>query len=407
MARVRQVFEDRRLEDVAGTVARELARPGIGEAIRPGMSVGITVGSRGLADLAEIVAATVAQVRSRGGRPFIVPAMGSHGGATAQGQAALLEALGITEARVGAPVRATMETRVIGHTAAGREVHLDRFAAEADGVIVLNRIKPHTAFRSEIESGLMKMMAVGLGKRQGAEAIHADGFGRLAGNVLEHGRAVLARGGVLFGLAVLENALDATCRIEAVPRAEIETREPELLREAKALRPSILVPRYDVLVVDRIGKNFSGSGADPNVTGTFVVPGVGEGPVFQRYAVLGLSEETHGGAQGAGMADITTRRLFDQTDFDATYPNALTYREPKTVKMPMVMASDRLALQAAVYTCVGLGPEGPRIVRLSDTAHLEVIQVSEAVLPDLEGNPRLQPLEDPTELPFDREGNLP
>ena len=407
MARVRQVFPDSRLEDLPGAIAGEFARPGAGETIRAGMRVAVTVGSRGMADLPTLVRTVVDQVRVRGGEPFIVPAMGSHGGATPQGQLELLEGLGITEAVANAPIRATMETRVLGHTEDGRAVHLDRFAAEADGILVLNRVKPHTAFRGPVESGLMKMMAVGLGNQKGAEACHAEGFHRMAEFVLQGARVVLARAPVLFGLAVLENACDATCRIEAVPRDRIEAREPELLREARGLMPCILLPRFDVLVVDRIGKNFSGSGADPNITGTYCSAAAGGGgPVFQRYVVLGLSPETHGGAQGMGMADFTTRRLFDQADLDASYPNALTYREPRTVKLPMVLANDRLALQAAIYTCVGLGPGGPGIVRLADTLHINTIQVSPALLSGLRETPGLELLEPPRELPFDRDGNL-
>jgi hypothetical protein len=407
MAKVRQLFPDQRLADVAGAVRRELARPGIGDRIRPAMRVAVTVGSRGIANLPAIVRAVVAGVKDRGGLPFVFPAMGSHGGATAQGQSALLEALGITEASVGAPIRSGMETVVVGHTERGQEVHLDRCAAEADGIIVLNRVKPHTAFRGDYESGLMKMMAIGMGNQKGAECCHAQGFARMAENIPRCGKVVLEQAGILFGLAVLENAFDTTCRIEAVPKAEIATREPELLREAKALMPRILIRRFDVLVVDRIGKNFSGSGADPNITGTYCTYCAGaDGPEFQRYVVLDLSEETHGSALGVGMADITTRRLFDQADFDACYPNSLTYREPRTVKMPMVMASDRLALQAAIFTCVDLGPEGPRIVRLANTAHIGEIQVSEALLPEVRETPGLELLEAPAELPFSAGGDL-
>jgi hypothetical protein len=285
-------------------------------------------------------------------------------------------------------------------------VHIDRFAAEADGVIVVGRVKPHTAFRGEYESGVMKMMTIGMGKQKGAELCHAEGFGRMAENVPSFAKVILERGNILFGVAILENAYDATCRIEALPRAEIAAREPELLREAKRLMPRILIPRFDILVVDQIGKNISGDGADPNITGTYCTPYASGGPEIQRYVILDLTEETHGNAIGVGMADITTQRLYDKTDFDESYPNSLTCRVLSTIKMPVVMASDRLALQAAIYACIDLDPKGPRLVRIRNTSQVDVISVSEALLPDLASDPRLERLEPPADLSFDRHGNL-
>ncbi len=406
MARVRQIFEASSVPDIPVAIDREFARPGVGERVRPGMRVAIAVGSRGLANLAEVVKAVVDHVQRRGGSPFIFPAMGSHGGATAEGQSAILESFGITERLVGAPIRSSMETRVIGHTCRGQDVHIDRMAADADGIIALNRVKPHTSFRGDYESGLMKMMAIGMGKQKGAEICHADGFPRMAENVPLFGRVVLEQAKVLFGIAILENAFDMTYRIEALPRAEIEKREPGLLLEAKSLMPSILIPRFDILIVDQIGKNFSGSGADPNITGTFSSPSLRRGPEFQRYVILDLSMETHGSAIGIGMADFTTKRLYDKTDFDATYPNSLTYRGPGSVKMPMVLASDRLAIQAAVFTCIDIAPDAVRIVRIPNTSHIDIISVSEAILPELKNNKLLELLEPPSYLPFDAEGNI-
>jgi hypothetical protein len=406
MAPVRQVFEDVRVSDLEGAVAGAFATPGAGSAIRPGASVAIAVGSRGIANLPAIVAAAVANVKARGGVPFVFPAMGSHGGATAEGQRQVLEALGCTEARVGAPIRATMETRVVGTTAKGQPVHLDRFAAEADGILIIGRIKPHTAFRGPYESGIMKMMAIGMAKQKGAETVHAGGFGRMGENVPAFGRVVLANAPILFGLALLENAYDATAKVVALPAAEIEAREPALLEEARRLMPSIQIPEFDILVVDRIGKDMSGDGADPNITGTFGTPYATGGPRVERYVILGITEETHGNSLGVGMADFTTRRLFDATDFDLSYPNALTSRLVSTVRMPMVLGSDRLALQAAVYATVDGDPAAPRIVRLADTLHVERISVSEALLPALAGDPRFQVLGAPAPLPFDPDGNL-
>ncbi len=406
MAPVRQIFPDQRLDDLRAAVDQAFAAPGAGSAIRPGARVAIAVGSRGVANLPIIVAAVVANVKARGGAPFLFPAMGSHGGATAEGQRQTLEALGCTEAAVGAPIRATMETRVVGTTCRGQPVHLDRFAAEADGIIVVGRVKPHTSFRGPFESGIMKMMAIGMGKQKGAETCHAEGFGRMAENVPAFARVVLERAPVLFALAVLENAYDATARIEALSRDRIEAREPALLEEARRLMPGILIPRFDVLVVDRIGKDVSGDGADPNITGTYATPYASGGPEFGRYVILGLTGSTHGNSLGVGMADFTTQRVFDATDFDQSYPNALTSRVVATVKMPLVLGSDRLALQAALFTCVDADPAAPRIVRLADTLHLDRISVSEALLPALARDPRFQVLGPPEPLPFDADGNL-
>jgi hypothetical protein len=228
----------------------------------------------------------------------------------------------------------------------------------------------------------------------------------MAGAIPAFGRVVLARAPVLFGVAVVENAFEATCRIEAVPAAQIEAREPALLEEARRLMPAILIPRFDVLVVDRIGKDISGDGADPNITGTYSTPYATGGPEFQRYAVLGLTEGSHGNALGLGMADLTTRRVWDHTDFDEGYPNALTCREPHVVKMPMVMANDRLALQAAIFTCIDIDKEAVRMVRLADTAHVDVIGVSEALLDEIREDARFELLEPPSELVFDAMGNL-
>ncbi len=406
MALVRQLFDRSEIGEVEPAVERELSQRWVAEAVRPGTSVAVTVGSRGIANIALITRAVVRGLKALGVQPFLIPAMGSHGGATSEGQRELLEGYGVSEESVGAPIRATMDTRIIARTASGQPVHLDRYAAEADGIVVVGRVKPHTAFRGDYESGLMKMMAIGMGKQRGAEICHADGFGKMAERVREFGSAVLANAPILFGVAILENAYDRTARIEAVPREAIARREPLLLKEARGLMPRILFPEFDVLVVDTIGKNFSGDGADPNITGTYCTPFASGGPSFQRYVILDASEETHGNSLGVGMADITTKRLFDKTDFDASYPNALTSRVIKTVRMPMVLQSDRLALQAAIYTCVSLGPKGARVVRIPNTSHLGLIAVSEALVPEALGNPALEVVEAPRELAFDAEGNL-
>jgi len=406
MAVVRQLFDRNEITDIPAVVGSELSRDRVRKGVKPGMSIAITVGSRGIADIALIVREIVRNLKALGAQPFLFPAMGSHGGATDEGQRQVLEGYGVTEQYVGAPIRATMETKVIGRSRDGQAVHLDRYAAEADGIIVVGRVKPHTAFRGAYESGLMKMMAIGMGKQRGAEICHAEGFGKMAERVYDFGTTVLANAKILFGVAIIENAYDRVARIEAIPKEEIEAREPVLLKEARSLMPRILFPEFDVLIVDTIGKNFSGDGADPNITGTYCTPYASGGPTIQRYVVLDISDETHGNSLGVGMADVTTKRLFDKTDFDASYPNALTSRVLKTVRMPMVLVNDRQAIQAALFACVNIGPKGARIVRIPDTSHMEEIRISEALFPEAQAHPQVEIVEAPGELVFDEEGNL-
>jgi hypothetical protein len=406
MAAIRQRFEDNTIRDIPAVVAEEMARPEIAASVRPGMSIAVTAGSRGIAHIAVILREIISAVRARGAHPFVFPAMGSHGGATHEGQRLLLEGYGITESSVGAPIRATMETRVIGTTEQGYPVHMDRFAAEADGIIVVGRIKPHTAFHGTYESGLMKMMAIGMGKQKGAETCHAAGFGKFGHIIPSFGRTVLKNAKILFGVGIVENSLDETCRIEAIAAAAIESREPPLLAEARSLMPAIPFAQFDILVVDTIGKNFSGDGADPNVTGTYCTPYASGGPRIQRYVVLDVSEESHGNSLGVGMADITTARLLGKTDYDAMYSNSLTSRVLGNIRIPMVMKSDRLALQAAIFTCIDIDVLRPRIVRISNTSHIGTLTISEALLEEARANPAIEILESPRALAFNNEGNL-
>lgn len=406
MARVRQVFDTSRITDIPGAVREQLAGAAVRARLPKGARLAVTVGSRGIANLALLVRSLVDALRQSGCVPFVVPAMGSHGGATPQGQVDLLAAIGVTESSVGAPIRSSMDTVIVGRTPAGKPVYLDRIASEADGIVVFGRVKPHTCFRGRYESGLSKMIAIGLGNRKGAEAVHAEGFGRMADNVPAYAQVTLASGKVVLGVAVVENALDETCLIEAMAPERIPDREPELLEEAKRLMAHLKFDSIDVLVCDQIGKDFSGDGMDPNITASYVTPYATGGPRVERYVVLDLSEGTGGNALGAGVAHFTTKRVFDKTDFDATYPNALTARIVLGAKMPLVLATDRLAIQAAVYTITDGDPLRPRIVRIPNSAHVEVIGISEALLPEAQGRPDLEILDEPRPLPFDAAGNL-
>lgn len=406
MVKVHQKFEDNGIKDIPAVIKSEMSKPQISKEVKPGQSIAITVGSRGIANIALITKEVIKAVKELGGNPFIVPAMGSHGGATAEGQKEMLAGYGVTEELMGAPIKSSMEVKMIGYNEDGKPTYIDKYAAEADGIIVVGRIKPHTAFRGEYESGLFKMLTIGLGKHKGAETCHAEGFKNMGHNVPAFARAIMENSNILFGIGIIENAFDETCKIVALTKEEIPVEEPKLLLEAKSLMPRIMFDKFDILIVDQIGKNFSGDGADPNITATYCTPYASGGPEFTRYIVLDLSDETHGNAIGAGMAHFTTKRLFDKADFDATYPNSLTSRVPDGGAMPMVLKSDKLAVQAAIYTCSEMIGEEPRIVRIPNTSHISYIYISEALIEEAKTNPNIEILEEPKEFDFDGEGNL-
>jgi hypothetical protein len=407
MVKAKQLFNDNIILDISASVEKEFAKADIASRIKPGMSIAITIGSRGIANLANIAKEAVIQVKKLGAYPFIFPAMGSHGGATAEGQRQIIESYGVTEQFIKAPIKSSMETIIIGYTSDGRPVHIDKNASKADGIILLNRIKPHTAFRGQYESGLVKMMAIGMGKQHGAEMCHMHGFGEMAKNIFDFGSIVLQNAKILFGIAIIENAYGNTYKIEAIPKEDILVREPVLLEEAKSLMPRIMFPKFDILIIDQIGKDISGDGADPNISGTFATKYAFGGPKFERYVVLDLSSKSHGNAIGMGMADISTKRLFDKIDFDACYPNALTSTVLSGVKVPFIAKNDELAIKAAIFSCAKCNKENPRIVRIKNTSHIEEIMISEALIEEAQNNENIILMDQPKVLPFDNEGNLP
>lgn len=324
MVRVHQQFDSQVVEDIPGEITRQLSGD-FPHGIKAGMSVAITCGSRGIANLSTIMRTVVDFCISQGAHPFIIPAMGSHAGATAEGQQGMLAALGVTEESCGCPIISSMETKVIGQTAEGHVVQIDRHAAEADGIIVINRIKPHPVFVAPYESGLMKMMTIGLGKQKQAEVVHQMGFENFHHLIPLFGNAVLDHANILFGLAIIENAYDQTNRLIALTPEGIRQEEPSLLLDAKAKMPRLLPGYADILVVDKMGKDISGDGMDPNITGRFCQYYTGK-PNFtaKRVAVLDLTEATHGNFIGIEAADVTTRRVIDKADPEQTYPNSLT-----------------------------------------------------------------------------------
>ncbi len=406
MARVRyEMTTPAPIDDIAAAVNAAVQAAGGDTAIRSGQRIAVGVGSRGIGRLPAIVAALVAALRARGAEPFIVPAMGSHGGATASGQREVLEHLGVTEQSVGAPIVSGMETVEIGRADDGTPVRLDRNALDADGIVFVARIKPHTAFRGRYESGLAKMVAIGLGKQAGAALTHARGFGHMAAMVPAMAAVALAHAPIRFAIGVIENAHDQPYKIVGVPAARILVDEPALLDEARRAMPRIPFDQLDVLVIDEIGKNISGDGADPNITGRYPTPDASGGPTVTKQVVLDLTEATGGNANGLGAADFTTVRAARKMNLGATYPNALTSTVARPVALPMILPSDRLAFAAALLTCNAVGRE-PRLLRIKNTLGLSELSVSTGLLDDVTADPALRVMAEPASVAFDADGNL-
>lgn len=406
MAKVRQKFPRPRIEDIEATVREQCERGEIAQSLSPGMSVAITAGSRGISGISKVIRSLVAVVREAGAEPFIVPAMGSHGGATAEGQEQLLAGFGVTQEGCGAPVVSSMEVVELGETESGVTVYMDRMAAEADGVILAGRIKPHTDFHADYESGLMKMASIGLGKHAQALALHAHGVTGIRDYMIEAADSVLGSGKILFGVGIVENAYEEPAFIEAIPAAQIPGRERELLTEAARLMPKLPVEDLDILLVDEMGKDFSGTGMDTNVLGRFKILGVEE-PESPRikYVIVGdLSERSHGNALGAGLADFTTVRLTDKIDARVTNENVLTSTFVERAKIPMALENDQAALEAALRCTWGVPSEEARLARIPNTLELEFVYLSENLLSELDSG--VEVMGEPEELSFDANGDL-
>jgi hypothetical protein len=412
MFRARQEFSRERIEPerIPEVIFQALSEEPFVSKIKPGMEIAITAGSRGIANVNIITKAVVDFVKSRQAKPFIVPAMGSHGGATAEGQKELLAGYRITEETMGCEIRSSMETVYLGTSDTGRPVYIDKNAYESDGIILSCRLKPHNAFRGSVESGPCKMMAVGLGKQKGAENVHADGMGKIAKNIPSMAKVILEKAPILFAIPCIENAYDETCRIIAIDAPDILAKEPEYLKFAFKNMPSILVGEADVLVVDEIGKNFSGTGVDPNITGTFSTEYAHGGLKVQRTCFLDLTDVSHGNSLGVGLANAITRRFFDKIDMNAMYPNCITSTVLTSARIPCVVSTDKEAIQLCIRTANGIDkdPKKVRMVRIPNSLHIGQIMLSEAYYQDvLAGRyPNLTALDAPADLQFDEEGTL-
>ncbi|HKI72207.1 MAG TPA: lactate racemase domain-containing protein [Verrucomicrobiae bacterium] len=414
MFAVRQKFPPSPPLDVSATVQREFKSQNALPRIKPGAQIAVAVGSRGISNIESIVRALLEVLKAAGAKPFILPAMGSHGGATPEGQIGVLESYGITEQSMGVPIRASMEVERIGVSADGVDVFCSVEAQRSDGIVIVNRVKPHTDFQGTLGSGVLKMCVIGLGKRAGAAACHAAAT-RLG---YEHtlrsiARVVLRTAPIVCGVAIVENQFHDTARIVVLKRDEIEEREKELLEEARRLMPRLPFDDIDLLIVDRIGKNISGAGMDPNVTGRWVHgyssslgPDNQAKPMIRRIFVRDLTPETHGNAIGIGFADITTTRLVSAMDKQVTYINALTSLTPNGAKIPIHFDTDREAIAQGLASLALPDPRQAKVVRIADTLSLVNLEVSEAYASLVKQRGGLEALGDPREMRFGAMENL-
>ena len=411
MFRIRQRFDAPRVDDIPAATRREIRNLNPGDTIKPGHTVAIAAGSRGIANLDTVIATLVEEMVALGARPFIVPAMGSHGGGTAEGQAEILAGYGITEEAVGAPVRSSMDVIEIDVTDFGMPVYFDRCASEADHVVVVNRVKPHTGFVGEIESGLMKMMLIGLGKHKGATIYHRaiihHSFDKIVRVV---GKTVRGKMPIAFGIALLENGYDETAQVAAIPAPDFENAEKDLLVKAKAWCPRLPFDDVDLLIIDEMGKDISGSGIDTNVVGRKRNERRamdGDTPRVLRLFVRDLTEKTHGNAVGVGMAEFTTDRLVEKIDYHATNINAITGQHPPAASIPMHFPTDEEVLHIALESVGLIEPCDARVLWIKNTLDLGEVEASTAYLDMAEMQDNLDILVGPRQLELGPDRNLP
>lgn len=398
MYRVRQQFDETSLTDIEGTVRRELEKPAVRALVKPGMRVAVGVGSRGIQNLFTVVKTTVDCLKAMGAQPFIVSAMGSHGGGTEAGQREVLAGYGITEEALGVPVVTTVDTVQLGTCGNGRPVWFDRAAFEADLIVPINRVKLHTDFVGPLQSGLCKMLVIGLGNHKGCSAVHEESPEVFAAAIEETARIILDKAPVGFGVAILENAYDKTFAIEAVPAQGLVEREKELVQIARGNMPYIMLDGADVIVCEAIGKDISGAGFDPNILGrssvlkTFVL----HVPKYQRLVLLDVTAASHGNGIGVGLFDVITKKVADQLDLEAMYANAIACNCLIDASVPCTVADGETAIRVALKCCRGIDRENPRIIRIKNTLHLGEIEVSEALLPAVRADSRMTLLNEST-----------
>lgn len=407
-AKIRQRFSATSITDIATCIEEEFQKQNATQKIQPGMEIAITVGSRGIANIPLIVKCVADEIKKREAVPFIIPAMGSHGGATAEGQVEVLEGLGVTEESTGCEIRSSMDVVEVGETSAGIPVYVDKYAYEADGIIVMGRVKPHTDFKSEIESGVLKMASIGMGKHKQALALHTYGIHGIRDMMPEVGKVAMANSKTLYGVGIVENAHEETAIIQMMDPLHIEEEEKMLLKKAFELMPSLPMKELDLLIVDEIGKNYSGTGMDTNIIGRIRVLGVKEpeSPSIKYVLASNLSDASHGNALGIGLADLTTKRLFNKLDLKKMNENVVTSTFLDRAKIPIVLDNDREAIAAALRANWGAEDEEARIARIPNTLHIGDMYVSQKVYEELKDHENIEIIEELMELSFDSDGYL-
>ena len=387
--RVQQIFDRTALPEVEAALERELAKESIAAKIQPGMKVAVAVGSRGIKNLYLIVKTVVEDLKAKGASPFIVSAMGSHGNGTEEGQREVLTSYGITEENLGVT---TVDVNYLGMTPSGKKVYFDRAAMEADAIIPINRVKLHTDFVGDLQSGLCKMLVIGLGNQIGCSSIHEEDPDEFAAIIEDAAGLILKKCKVTYGIASIENAYDETFMVEAVPAEGLIEREKELVQIARTKMPVLIPPKIDVLIVEEIGKNISGAGYDPNILGKssvlkqFCLPV----PEIKRMVLLGVTPQSHGNAIGVGLFDVTVKEVFEQLDFEAMYANAVACRCIEDCRVPLVAADEDEAVRVAIKCIRNVEKEQLRIVKIKNTLELEYIEVSDAVLNDIRADERIR-----------------
>ncbi len=408
LARIRQHPPMTREADVPGAVRTLILESAIEKRVKPGGTIAVGIGSRGVNQIALIARSVVDALKERGYRPFIVAAMGSHGGATPEGQRALLAEYGVTEDAMGVPVKTDMETVELGTNPVGLPIYFDKNAYQADGIVLVNRVKPHTDFQSEFESGVLKMLVIGLGKRQGASQVHKLGVRGMKEVLPAVGRSLLEKTRFALGIAILENAVDETAEIKVLEPDTILTEEPKLLERARGLMGRLPFDQIDVLVVGELGKNYSGAGMDPNVIGRLMVetqPDLAR-PVVTRLVVLDASEESHGNIVGVGFADLTTEKLVSRLDPESYRINILTSCFLERGRIPITLPTDRDVIQTAIETCWRIDPAQARIVVIPNTLEVETMWISKPLLNETQANPHLSLETDFLPMPILTDGTL-
>lgn len=408
LRRISQVFENKKIDNISGKIIQELEKIKFSEKIKPGMRIGITVGSRGIDNLDLIVRTVIQEVKKYGGCPIIIAAMGSHGGATVEGQLSILESYRITKEKMGVPIKATTEIVELGKLENGLPVYFNKIALSLDGLIIINRVKVHTSFKSDIESGLCKMLTVGLGGHKGASLVHSLGVKGLAEYIVKFAEVILKKAPILCGIGILENGYDKAYKIRAVNPEGFQELDRKFLKECKRILPRLPVSDIDILVVQEIGKNISGTGIDTNIVGgiTEFPEGIFHPPKIKEIILLDLTPESHGNAHGVGLATAITQRLYNKIDFQATYTNSIASGFLYKSRIPMIFPTEEKAFKTCLGVLGNLPGELPRIIIIKNTLKLDEMFVSEPIWEEIKDQKNILPLDDWKELKFDIQRNL-